>query len=54
MVAFLAFSDGESFATGLADYNYRPATENEPLPRLMLQIKIEDREVAAILDTGAP
>jgi len=54
MVALLAFSDGESFATGLTDYNYRPATEQELMPRIMLQVMIQGLEATAVVDTGAP
>src|SRR5688572_15069548 len=54
MVAFLSFPDGEPFATGMAEYSYQPATPEESLPRLILNIKIEGISTSAILDTGAP
>ncbi len=54
MVTFLAFTDGEPFATGFIEYNYQPATEHELEPRIMFQVAIENRRVTAILDTGAP
>ncbi len=54
MVALLAFSDGESFATGLTDYNYRPATEQELMPRIMLQVMIEGLKATTVMDTAAP
>ncbi|MEW5986557.1 MAG: hypothetical protein AB1791_07995 [Chloroflexota bacterium] len=50
----MAFSNGEPFATGLADYTYHSPTPRELEPRLILQIAFEGFEAAAILDTGAP
>jgi len=54
MVVFLSFSDGEAFATGMAEYIYSPATKREDLPRLIVNVTIEGINVAAIVDTGAP
>lgn len=54
MVALLSFADGEPFARGATYYAYRPATENESSPRLVIQVEIEGIGAAAIVDTGAP
>jgi hypothetical protein len=54
MVAFLSFPDGEEFATGMAYYSYRPATQREILSRIIVNIRIEGISAAAIVDTGAP
>lgn len=54
MVAFLSLDSGEPFATGVAEYTYRPATEREDLPRVILPIEIEGIATLAVLDTAAP
>jgi len=50
----LFFSNGDSFATGAARYNYRPATEGESTNRMILQVDIAGILIEAVVDTGAP
>lgn len=48
----LQFSDGTSFAQGAAPFAYRPATEAETSPRVIVDIVIGDVQTAAFVDTG--
>jgi len=50
----LSFKNGESFATGLAEYQYKPATENETTPRICVQTIFEGISTLAVVDTGSP
>lgn len=54
MATFLTFADGQPFATGVARYDYRPATQHEDSLRLVLQIEIDGIRMPAVVDTGAP
>lgn len=49
----LTTANGDSFATGLASYSYRPSI-NDISNRIMLQVVMEDVLVEAIIDTGSP
>lgn len=46
MATFLAFADGQPFATGVARYDYRPATQHEDSLRLVLAIEIDGIRMA--------
>jgi hypothetical protein len=48
----LQFRDRQPFATGAVSYNYRPVTEHETAPRLVVEIEIEGLRTDAIVDTG--
>ncbi len=50
----LALSNGESFATGAATYDYNSIPGSDTSARLILQIWVEGQKTSAILDTGAP
>jgi predicted aspartyl protease len=49
----LVFRDGQKFATGSVPYSYRPETEHQDIPKLFLQVRIEDQDIEALVDTGA-
>ena len=48
----LQFEDGEPYATGGTNYQYRPATEREKTPRIVVSIRIDDIQTLAFVDTG--
>lgn len=48
----LQFGDGEPYATGATNYQYRPATEREKTPRIVVSILIDDIQTLAFVDTG--
>jgi len=48
----LQFADGNPFATGAAPYTYRPATDREVSPRLVVTIGLGDIITTAFVDTG--
>lgn len=48
----LRFTDGEPFATGAAPYVYRPVTDRESSPRVILDVRLGKIETSAFLDTG--
>lgn len=48
----LQFADGSNFATGAAPYAYRPATDREVSPRVIITIKLGDIVTTAFVDTG--
>jgi hypothetical protein len=50
----LFFENRQPFATGLANYLYKPATENETAPRICIRISFEGIQTLAVVDTGAP
>ncbi|MCL1467150.1 hypothetical protein [Argonema galeatum] len=50
----LLFLNGDTFATGAARYDYRPATEGEVTNRIILQVDIAGILIEAVVDTGAP
>ena len=50
----LFLPDGESFATGVMDYEFHPTTIGENNLRIILRITVENIPALAVLDTGAP
>ncbi len=48
----LYFEDGQTFSQGACTYLYRPATEAEKTPRILVPVQIEGIETQAMLDTG--
>jgi len=48
----LSFASGAPFATGAAQYDYRPVTTQEEMPRVVVRIAIDRFETAAFVDTG--
>jgi len=48
----LRFDNGDPYATGAAPYTYRPATERETSPRIILTVSINNFETLAFVDTG--
>ena len=48
----LQFADGRHFATGAAPYAYRPATDREVSPRIIVSIRLGDIVTSAFVDTG--
>ena len=48
----LQFTDGQSFAQGCCGFLYRPATEQETTPRIILTVQIGGIETQAVVDTG--
>jgi len=49
----LRFSDGRIFATGKAGYQYRPVSQQDD-NRILLQVRIDDLPLLAVVDTGSP
>ena len=48
----LQFTNGRPFAQGCCGFLYRPATERETTPRIILTVQISGIETQAALDTG--
>jgi len=48
----LQLQNGEPFATGATNYDYRPATNRENTPRIIVSIIIENIQTLAFVDTG--
>ncbi|MBU1660545.1 MAG: hypothetical protein KKD28_03625, partial [Chloroflexi bacterium] len=48
----LQFGDGKPYATGATNYQYRPVTEREKTPRIVVSILIDDVRTLAFVDTG--
>lgn len=48
----LHFEDGSPFARGSCRYEYRPASEREDTPRIIIPVQIEGVATRAIMDTG--
>ncbi len=48
----LRFDNGDSYATGAAPYAYRPITDKETSPRIILPVLIEGVKTSAFIDTG--
>jgi len=48
----LNFDNGDPYATGATPYAYRPSTEKETSPRIILTVKIEGITTTAFVDTG--
>ena len=48
----LFFANQVAFATGAATYAYRPASDRETSPRVILPILIEDFQTTGFVDTG--
>ena len=48
----LSLANGAPFATGAAQYDYRPITAHEEMPRVIVRIAIDRFETAAFVDTG--
>lgn len=48
----LQFTGGTLFATGATPYAYRPVTDRESAPRVILSIRLGEIETSAFLDTG--
>src|SRR5947209_8237761 len=49
----LNLTDGQLFATGVAECSYRLATSNDRYHRLMVAVEVGDITVEAVIDTGA-
>ncbi len=50
----LLYRDGRTFATGVARFNFIPASKYDSNVRILVQVSIEGYATTAILDTGAP
>ncbi len=50
----LFLRNGEPFATGVMDYEFRPVTPSDVNRRIILRISVENIPTLAVLDTGAP
>jgi hypothetical protein len=48
----LRFDDGRFFSQGACTFLYRPATEQDTTPRIMIGVQIEDFHTEAAVDTG--
>jgi hypothetical protein len=48
----LQFTDGQPFAQGCCGFLYRPATERDTTPRIILTVQISGIETQTALDTG--
>jgi hypothetical protein len=48
----LRFEDGRLFSQGTCTFLYRPATEQDTTPRIMIGVQIEDFYTEAAVDTG--
>jgi hypothetical protein len=48
----LQLQNGEPFATGATNYDYRPATKQENTPRIIVSVMIKDIRTLAFVDTG--
>jgi hypothetical protein len=48
----LCFSDDRPFSSGSCPYEYRPATDSEDKPRIMIPVRIKDLQTYAVVDTG--
>ena len=48
----LQFNNQVAFATGAASYVYRPVSDNDNSPRIILSISLAGRETLAFVDTG--
>ena len=48
----LQFSDGSPFGIGAASYAYRPATDQESSPRIIVTVGLGDIITSAFVDTG--
>lgn len=50
----LNFQNGESFASGVMDYEFSPIPPDNINNRIILRLKVEDVPALAVIDTGAP
>jgi len=50
----LFLGNGDTFATGVADYDFRPVTTRGVNPRILLRIEVGGVPDIAAMDTGAP
>lgn len=50
----LLHPNGETFATGVIRYSYRPVSANETTNRIILLVEIAGVLTGAVVDTGAP
>jgi hypothetical protein len=48
----LRFEDGHPFSQGVCPFSYRPATEQETTPRIMIDVQIEGLLTQTVVDTG--
>ena len=48
----LYLENGEEFASGATNYEYRPATERERTPRITVSIILDNFHTLAFVDTG--
>lgn len=48
----LHFANGTPFCSGSTPYAYRPATQRENSPRILLTVQIEGVQTTAFVDTG--
>lgn len=54
-MGLLQFQDGNSFASGVLTYAYRPINSQETTNRIIIPIEIGNGiKIEAVLDTGAP
>ena len=50
----LFLQNGEPFATGVMDYEFRPLTPIDNNKRIILRINVENVPALGVVDTGAP
>lgn len=48
----LRFEDGRPFSQGACTFSYRPATEQDTTPRIMIGVQIESLYTETAVDTG--
>ena len=53
-MTLLFFANGETFACGAINYDYRPVAVTESTNRIILEVEIQGVPTRAVLDTGAP
>ncbi len=50
----LVFKNGEAFATGVLEYDFKAASVEDTNARILMRIEVDDIPAVAALDTGAP
>lgn len=48
----LLFENGDSFSSGVTNYEYRPVTEREETPRIIVSVILDNFQTLAFVDTG--
>jgi hypothetical protein len=48
----LLFETGEPFVVGATEYAYRPASDSETAPRILIPVSVGDVPTTAFVDTG--